>query len=232
MIKKLLSVFCLLSLVFSLAGCAEDTPVEINEAEFLVRAEELFKRAETLNSVFFEKEGLPLRAAGFSSGKYKEVDLSKMKQLGFDSLDAIKAENESVFSEREARFNEEYVFSPENLSEGGFSETRYQRYFVYRNPGNENDENNGKILAFTGDVSYLSDKVKIHTDTIRIVSAMKSARTGETYVTVTADESVTSGEKTQRQTALSFRFVLEGGEWKLDTSVSLVYNENYNLKQK
>ena len=57
---------------------------------------------------------------------------------------------------------------------------------------------------------------------------MRSGKTGETYVTVTADESVTSGEKTQRQTALTFRFVLEGDEWKLDTSVSLVYNENYN----
>ena len=59
-------------------------------------------------------------------------------------------------------------------------------------------------------------------------STIASGKTGETYVTVTADESVTSGEKTQRQTALTFRFVLEGDEWKLDTSVSLVYNENYN----
>jgi len=226
MIKKLLSVFCLFSLVCSLVSCGGDTPVEINEAEFLLKAEELFERAEALNRFFFEKEGMPLRPAGFSSGNYKEVDLSAMKKLGFDSLNAVKAENESVFSEREARFNEEYVFSPENLSEGGFSETRYQRYFIYRNPGNEDDENNGKILAFTGDVDYLSDKIEIHTDTIKIVSAVKSGRTGETIVTVTADQSVTRAEKTQRQTALSFRFVLEDGEWKLDTSVSLVYNEN------
>ena len=226
MIKKLLSVFCLLSLVFSLVSCGGDTPVEINEAEFLPKAAELFERAETLNGFFFEEEGMPLRPAGFSSGKYKEVDLSQMKKLGFEDLAAVKAENASVFSEREARFNEEYVFSPENLSEAGFSETRYQRYFIYRNPGNEDDENNGKILAYTGNSDYLSDKVEIHTDTIRIVSAVKSGKTGETIVTVTADESVTSGEKTQRQTALEFRFVLEGGEWRLDTSVALVYNEN------
>lgn len=228
MIKKLLSVFCLLSLVFSFVSCGGDTPVEINEAEFLLKAEELLERAEILNGFFFEKEGMPLRPLGFSSGNYKEVDLSEMKKLGFDDLDAVKAENESVFSEREARFNEEYVFSSENLSEAGVSETRYQRYFVYKNPGNEDDENNGKILAFTGDVDYLSDKVEIHTDTIEIVSAVKSGKTGETVVTVTADESVTHGEKTQRQTALTFRFVLEGGEWRLDTSVALVYNENLN----
>ena len=226
MIKKLLSVFCLLSLVFSLVSCG-DTPIEINEDEFLPIAAELFERAEKLNGFFFEKEGMPLRTAGFSSGNYKEVDLYELRKLGFESLDAVKEENRNVFSEREARFNEEYVFSPENLSEGGFSETRYQRYFVYRNPGNEDDENNGKILAFTGNVDYLSDNIEIHTDTIRIVSAIKSGKTGETVVTVTADQSVTNGEKTQRQTALTFRFVSEGDEWKLDTSVSLVYNENY-----
>lgn len=227
MIKKLLSVFCLLSLVFSLVSCG-DSPVEINEEEFLPIAAELFERAERLNGFFFEKDGLPLRAAGFSSGNYKEVDLYELKKLGFESLDAVKEENRSVFSESEAGFNEEYVFSPENLSEAGFSETRYQRYFVYRNPGNEDDKNNGKILAFTGNTEYLSDDIEIHTDTIRVISAMRSGKTGETYVTVTADESVTSGEKTQRQTALTFRFVLEGDEWKLDTSVSLVYDENYN----
>ena len=232
MMKKLLYVLVLCGVLLSLASCSEKTPIEIDEDAFLIRAKDVLSRADTLNEIFFEEKGLPLRAVGFSSGNYKEVDVNLMAALGFQGIGDLKAENSEIFSKRESLFNEQYVFSPETLTESGVSATRFQRYFVYNNPGNESDKNNGKLLAYTGEEEYLSDPVTLHTNSIKIVEAAKNNRTGETYVMVTVDESVTSGEKIQRQTALTFRFVLEDGKWKLDTSVSLVYNENYNENEK
>jgi len=215
----------LLPYLLSCGEAAEKEKIaEIDEEVFLEKAEALLRRAEILNAILFEEDGLPVLESGYKQGNYAEVSKIKLLANGFKTLDDIKAEAKAVFSDDTLSLVNKLVFNPEK-SEG--STVTLARYIVYQNSADESDPQNGKILKYTGDADVWSDKVTFDYGTIAFVKAVEN-RDGKIAATLTLDVSVTKGEKTQVRTALDFTFLYEDGGYKLDTLPCVVYDARYS----
>lgn len=217
MMKKALSLLSALCLILSLFSCG--TP-KINEEEFLTRAGDVLRRAETINRIFLTKEGIPVKKDGFSSGKYKAVDTAALSAMGFSDFDGIQKESTEIFS------TEAYTMMMRYVSRQNDIQNSYTRYIEWTD---KEDPSVTYFMAYTDvkDSNVLSDDVSFDLSTLKIVKTGKN-RKGEVTVTVTVDEKVIKtkdGEKEEKNfPASSFTFVLENGVYKLDDLVARLYD--------
>jgi hypothetical protein len=196
------------------------TPVELDEDTFLPVARELLSRADVLNAIFLEPDGLPVKDGGYENGNYAEVTTTALSQYGFETYGAVLQEVAAVYSESAEDLLTRYAISPDYSAGAGLP----ARYIVVNDPGNP--ERNGMLMKYTGEFRR-SDEISFDFLTLRVTAVEKNHRT-VTAVTVTVKETATlrgDAETLVREEFLPFRFVYENGAWQLDTLVALVAAE-------
>ncbi len=212
-------VAAILLLFIFLPTAASCAPAELDEGEFYAAAADLLRRAEILNEIFFEPDGLPVKESGFQSGNYKEVTATALSDFGFSSYEALLREVSLVYSDEAAAELSRLAISPDYSAGAGMT----ARYIVYTDPGDGENEYNGMLLAYTGGFR-LSDEITIDLASIEI-TGVESSWSGITRVTVSAGETAVSQSGAVRSENLPFSFVWENEQWRLDTLVALIAQE-------
>ncbi len=207
----------LLTVTLTLLLSVSCSPKELDEAEFLPVARDLLSRADVLNEIFLEPDGLPVKESGYENGVYAEVTTTALSQYGFESYDALLSEVTAVYSESAAALLSRYAISPDYSGGAGLP----ARYIVVNDPGHP--ERNGMLMKYTGEFRR-SDAVSFDLSTLRVIGVEGNFRS-VTAVTVLAYESAVHESGATRGEELTFRFVFENGAWHLDTLVALIAAE-------
>jgi len=122
--KKILSLILAALLLLSLLSCGKDKNRSYDEAEVKAAAQELIKKSERLNKIFWG-EGIPyVEEYGYTG--YYPADPIYLIEHGFFTVDDLKKDAEKVFSTDYCISIQTSVFSS---SAGDFGMTGYTRYY-------------------------------------------------------------------------------------------------------
>lgn len=224
----LLLLSLLLSCLSLLVSCADEP---VNEAEFVLSAKDLLKRAEKINNAYLTEAGIPVKIGGKVSGKYAEIDKQGLQSLGFNSLAEIDAEIGAVFDSSTAKWFDIYMNETE-----GYEQEKYRLYAVIEKITYEKlYDGNGKPydkkvvteteMRYTGSFDYISDIVTFDESSVAFKGV--SQRNRKQIATVTVNVTVTNKNgKSEIRENQEFDFVRENGEWKLCEAVYYPYLGN------
>ncbi len=107
-IAALLLLFVILSsFSLSLTSCAET----YDEDEVIRASEELLKKSEALNTVFFG-HGIAYIDSSYANGDYKEASAAHLAKLGFTTLDELRALAYSTFTDSYAESMLDLALNP------------------------------------------------------------------------------------------------------------------------
>ena len=223
-IVSLLLVVVALTSLFSFTSCNRN----YNKDEVIAAAKTLLKDAEILNEVYY---GNGIRYYDIeieNAGYYKRADDEHLKELGFTTVNELKALTEKTFSYSYSQ----NVFSTIliGLKEDG-KVVSAARYYQYTNE----ETGESYIMVYTKHDVLFKDTISYDYDSLRVEKSKKE----NVYVKV--DATVTNSEGASQTVTLTIVLIEEAGGWRLCNPTYANYNalndrynelENQNIKNK
>ena len=193
-----IAVFLLLfSLVLtSFTGCARES-----DEELIATAEALLEKSAAVNEICFGKGLAYGDTDAYITSGYVEATKAAREKYGVNTVEELKAMIKSIYSVATCDYIDTVIFNP--VREGN-TFTSYRRYFdALDGKGNVClMVKKGYEPLAVGDVSYAN---------VRLASHSRSR------AEILVDVTVTDGENSRTDQAVSFDMRYEGGAWKLDT---------------
>ena len=211
---SLLLVIVALTSLFSFTSCNR----RYDKEEVIAAAKTLLKDAELLNEVYYGSGIRYYDVEIENAGYYKRADDEHLKELGFSTIDELKALTEKTFSYSYSQ----NVFSTIliGLKEDGkvVSAARYYQY---------TDEESGEsyIMVYTKHDVIFKDKITYDYDSVRVDRSKKE----NVYLSV--DATVTNSQGESQTVTLSIVLIEEANGWRLCNPTYANYNslnDRYN----
>lgn len=199
--KKLLCVFLLLSLLFSLSSCGDR---KYDAGEVKNAAEILIKKTRTLNDVYWGAGIGYYEDDNYADGSFFPADPTHLAELGFETVSELREKTEKVFSKRYCEVIFENAFVTEDDGDSAFIKRYYQGIDC--------------IMVNSKSTVFLSDKVTYLFDTLEV-----SHSEGE-LVFVSLDVRVERDGKTQERT-INVGLIEEDDGWRIDTPTYVSYRQ-------
>ncbi len=211
----LVSVLVIISTVFSLASCKGNNGIfnrEYDEGEVSAAAEDLIKKSEILNEIYWGK-GIPyVDDPSLSNGAYYPADETYLKNIGVETIDDLKAKTQNVFSSDMC----EWVFESV-LSSVGTGTSVYLSRYVQQYGGKDLDEPE-YILVNKNYRIILTDTVVYDYGSIKVIGSNGN------LVTVNIDCTVTNSDGDSSKTTISVDLIEESKGWRIATPTYTVYS--------
>ena len=211
---SLILVIIILTSLFSLSSCNR----RYDEEEVVAAAKTLLKDAEVLNEIYYGKGIRYYDTEIQNTGYYRRADASHLSELGFSTIDELKAMTEKTFS---------YEYS-QNLYTTllyGFKEegkiVTAARYYQY----NDEENNESYIMVYTRFDVMFKDTIVYDYDSIKVEKSKKD----NVYLSVKA--TVTNANGQSQEVTLSITLIEEVGGWKICNPTYANYNalnDRYN----
>jgi len=199
--KKILSLILAALLLLSLLSCGKDKNRSYDEAEVKAAAQELIKKSERLNKIFWG-EGIPyVEEYGYTG--YYPADPIYLIEHGFFTVDDLKKDAEKVFSTDYCISIQTSVFSS---SAGDFGMTGYTRYY----------QGTDTIMVYKKYKPLLTDTVIYDYSNISVIGSK-----GE-IVTVSIPIKVTRGDLSQDR-VINVNLIEENDGWRIDSPTYASY---------
>lgn len=211
--KKIISAFLLLSLVFTLFSCGKIT---YNEEDVKSAARELISKSATLDEIFWGAGISYIEDLNYSSGSYYMASALSLMEYGIDTIYDIETLAFETFSIKYATSSLNSVLGSIKDSESVYVLARY--YQKYSDAAETIPE---CIMVNSKYVPLLTDKVEYLFDTIEVMGSDSK------YIYISIEVDVSRGEKTERKT-LSISLVVEDGKYKIDTPTYTTYTATDN----
>lgn len=199
--KKILSLILAALLLLSLLSCGKDKNRSYDEAEVKAAAQELIKKSERLNKIFWG-EGIPyVEEYGYTG--YYPADPIYLIEHGFFTVDDLKKDAEKVFSTDYCISIQTSVFSS---SAGDFGMTGYTRYY----------QGTDTIMVYKKYKPLLTDTVIYDYSNISVLGSK-----GE-IVTVSIPIKVTRDDLSQDR-VINVNLIEENDGWRIDSPTYASY---------
>lgn len=211
---SLILVIVVLSSLLTLSSCNR----KYDEDEVIAAAKVLLKEAEVLNEIYYGKGIRYYDTEIENAGYYRRADATHLLELGFSTIDELRAMTERTFS---------YEYS-QNLYTTllyGFKEdgkvVTAARYYQYTDEETEESF----IMVYTKFEIMFKDTIVYDYDSIKVEKSKKE----NVYLTVNA--TVTNAEGASQQITLTIILIEELGGWRICNPTYANYNalnDRYN----
>lgn len=184
-----------------------------DEEEVIAATKILLKDAKMLNIVYYGS-GIKYYDSEDKKGYYCKADTLHLEELGFSTVDELKALTEKTFSDEYSALLYSTVLSPIMSDTGVEVATRY--YQVY-------DKKSGlptHIMVHSNYSVLFKDDIEYDTDSLTV----KGSKKDKVYVSV--DATVTNKDGKTQKTTITITLVEEEDGWKIDNPIYANYNEN------
>ena len=213
-IVSLLLVIVAFASLLSFTSCNR----KYDKEEVIAAAKALLKDAELLNEVYY---GSGIRYYDIeieNAGYYKRADDEHLKELGFSTVNELKALTEKTFSYSYSQ----NVFSTIliGLKEDG-KVVSAARYYQYTNEETEESY----IMVYTKHEAILKDKISYDYDSVRVERSKKE----NVYVKV--DATVTNSQGDNQNVTITVVLIEEANGWRICNPTYANYNalnDRYN----
>ena len=213
-IVSLLLVIVAFASLLSFTSCNR----KYDKEEVIAAAKALLKDAELLNEVYY---GSGIRYYDIeieNAGYYKRADDEHLKELGFSTVNELKALTEKTFSYSYSQ----NVFSTIliGLKEDG-KVVSAARYYQYTNEETEESY----IMVYTKHEAILKDKISYDYDSVRVERSKKE----NVYVKV--DATVTNSQGDSQKVTITVVLIEEANGWRICNPTYANYNalnDRYN----
>jgi hypothetical protein len=209
--KKTVGIFLvaviLLSL-FTLTSCNRGYV----EEDVISSAATLLKEAELLNMIYYGS-GIEYYDSNDATGYYRKANIAHLEELGFSTIDELKALTEKTFSDAYTSLLYTTVLSALSDDTGIVRAARY--YQAYDEETNEPTF----IMVYSAFNPMLKDTIEYDYDSLRVEKAKKE----RVYVKV--DATVTNSEGKSQRVTLTVTLIEEADGWKIDNPTYANYNE-------
>ena len=211
---SLILVIVILSSLLTLTSCNR----KYDEEEVIAAAKVLLKDAEILNEIYYGKGIRYYDTEIENAGYYKRADATHLLELGFSTIDELRAMTERTFSY-------EYSQSIYTTLLYGFKEdgkvVTAARYYQYTDEETEESF----IMVYTKFEVMFKDTIVYDYDSIKVEKEKKE----NVYLTVNA--TVTNAEGASQQITLTVTLIEELGGWRICNPTYANYNalnDRYN----
>lgn len=201
--KRIFSLLLAVVILLSLLSCGGDKNRSYDEAEVKSAAEDLIKKSERLNEIFWG-EGIPYVEEYGYTGYYPADPIYLMKH-GFFTVEDLKNDAEKVFSTDYCISIQTSVFSS---SAGDFGMTGYTRYY----------QGTDTIMVYKKYKPLLTDIVEYDYSNISVLGSK-----GE-IVIINIPIKVTRGDLSQDR-VIKINLIEENDGWRLDSPTYASYRE-------
>lgn len=204
---SLILVIVILSSLLTLTSCNR----RYDEDEVIAAAKVLLKDAEILNEIYYGKGIRYYDTEIENAGYYKRADATHLLELGFDTIDELRALTEKTFSYEYSQ--NVYTTLLYGFKEDGKVVTA-ARYYQYT------DEKTGEsfIMVYTKFEVMFKDTIVYDYDSIKVQRSKKE----NVYLTVNA--TVTNSEGLSQQITLTLTLFEEVDGWRLCNPTYANYN--------
>ena len=211
--KKIISLITLIALLCSLISCGEKNR-EYDENEVKQAAEELIRKSDDLNRIFWGEGIGYIEDASYSVGYYYPADIFSLSYYGIETIDDLKDKTQKVFSYSYSQNIFSTVLSSLSDGDGIYAFARY--YQKFSDAENKEPE---CIMVYSNALVLLKDEVYYNFDTLQVVGSKKDT----VYVTLSVD--IKRDENTQTR-SLKVGLIEEENGWRIDTPTYMSYVEN------
>ena len=202
LIKRILSITVILVLLLtSFTSCNR----AFDEEEVISAAKELLQSAEKLNYIYYG-EGIKYYDSDAAVSIYKEAQKSHLDELGFHTIDELKAMTEETFSDSYAQIMYSSVLDTLRVDD---TIVGYKRYYDYTN-----DDGESMIMVNVAYTPLLKSTIVYDYDSIKV----KESKKEKVYLTVNAVVSNADGDSRVIDN-ITITLVEEEDGWKIDNPV-------------
>lgn len=202
-----LTVLTVISSLLTFTSCNRS----YDEDEVVSAAEELLRKAEILNNVYYGR-GIGYVSGGYENGYYKEADLIHLSRLGFETIDDLKNLTRGTFTSSYS----EQIFSTKLESiadDDGIREMAryYQHYDI-------DTVTPICIMVYTAAKVSFTDELSYDYSTLRVTGVKRQT----VFVTVTA--TVTNSDGESQTVDIELDLIEEDYGWRIDNPCYANYN--------
>ena len=209
-IVSFLALLLVASLLFSLTSCNRS----YDEEEVLTAAEELLRRGEILNAVYYGK-GINYLSTGYSNGAYYEADPHHLRTLGFDTIEELQRMTEETFTSGYSLQIYSTVLSSISDEDGLYVMARYYQQNDVLDP-----DTPVCIMVYAGYEGIFDGNMVYDYSTLSVAGVKKD----RVYVTVEAD--VRDDDGHAQTHTIRVTLIEEKNGWRIDSPTWANYNPN------
>ena len=215
----LLTIVVIISLFFCVS-CGKDR--KYNEDEVIKAAEELIKKSEMLNDIYYGKGIDYIKDESTADGAYYEADYISLNRFGVENINDIKNMTYECFTKNLSSSMINTILTSVSDDDG------IQRYSRYYQKYNALDNKEECIMVYKDAIVYLTDDVVYDYSSIRISRVEKE----EVFVKISV--SVTDKEKRTQTKEIEISLLEESDGWRINspTYTKYVDREYYEDLQK
>lgn len=216
--KRFITLILILSLVISLSTCLTSCDRDYDGEEVRIAAIELIEKSLFLNEIYWG-EGIPYTNPG-SSSLYGEADAFALTQMGFSTVEELKAKTREVFTEK---YCEDIFSTSFSSAKDGEEIEFYSRYYQKYEDAEQTIP--VCIMVYSRYERLLHDDVEYLYDTLVATHSKKDTVYVKVKVRVIRDEEHVQ----EREKVLAL--VEEKNGWRLDSASYLNYNDRQDEYQ-
>lgn len=215
----LLTIVVIISLFFCVS-CGKDR--KYNEDEVIKAAEELIKKSEMLNDIYYGKGIDYIKDESTADGAYYEADYISLNRFGVENINDIKNMTYECFTKNLSSSMINTILTSVSDDDG------IQRYSRYYQKYNALDNKEECIMVYKDAIVYLTDDVVYDYSSIRVSRVEKE----EVFVKISV--SVTDKEKRTQTKEIEISLLEESDGWRINspTYTKYVDREYYEDLQK
>ena len=184
-----------------------------DESEVIEATKKLLKDAEMLNKVYYGS-GIKYYDDNEEKGYYRKADSSHLDELGFSTIEELKALTEQTFSNEYSNLLYSTILSPIMTDTAVAKAARY--YQAY----DEKTKLPSHIMVYSKFTPMMKDQIEYDFDSITVNGAKKE----KVYVSV--DAIVTSVDGKSQRVTLTVMLVEGEDGWRIDNPTYANYNES------
>ena len=205
-VSLLLIIVTLVSLL-TLTSCNRS----YDEEEVVAAAKQLLKEAELLNEIYYGAGIKYYDSDEWKIGYYKRADASHLAEIGFSTIDELRALTEKTFSYE--YYNNVYTTLLYGFKEEGKVVTP-ARYYQHTNEETEESY----IMVYTEFTPLFTDEIVYDYDSVKAEKSKKE------YVHLTVNATVTNAEGKSQAVTLTITLIEEENGWRLCNPTYANYN--------